>query len=276
MKRFTLFIVFFVIFGGFLHAQSVKMISFNIRYNGDANEDGQYAWVYRAPSVLQMIKQEQPDVMGVQEALLDQLSAIDHKFAGKYRRVGVGRDNGLTRGEHMAIYYNRESVELLGYYTRWLSQHPTRVSMGWDAACMRTVTIAHFRQRATDKEFWYFNTHLDHVGKVARKESIKLINKTVSSMVSSGTAVIVGGDMNQGMESPIFNPLYTSGFKMARLVAPISDTKASFNAFGKMEPATIDHFFVRDVTLEKFITLDDDYGIKYISDHYPIEIIFSL
>lgn len=263
-------------FPTFLHAQSIKAISFNIRYNGAGADDGEYAWEFRAPSVLKMIETETPDVMGLQEALNDQLAVIDNKFAGQYRRVGIGRDNGITEGEFMAIYYNIDKVELLDFQTRWLSETPTKVSMGWDAACKRTVTIAHFLHKASNKDFYYFNTHLDHVGEMARSESVKLLAKWIESMVPKGTAIILGGDMNSSIDQPIFQPLLDLGLIAARQESSKSDNKASYNAFGKSEAKTIDHFFVRGITLREFKTLDDNYGIRYISDHYPIKIVFRI
>ena len=259
-----------------LQAQEVKAISFNIRNSDAAREDGIYAWPYRTKAVVAMIRKERPDVMGLQEALLDQLSKIDREFMRQYRRVGIGRDNGLTRGEHMAIYYNTDKVELVSARTRWLSTSPRRVSIGWDAACLRTVTIAKFRMKDSGKQFYYFNTHLDHVGSTARSKSIELITKLIIHYSQDGTPVILGGDMNVDLTSPIFEPLYQIGMITARKTASKSDDKISYNAFGKEPGKQIDQFFVRGVKTKRFRTLDRDYGIKYISDHYPIEIVFDL
>ncbi len=259
-----------------IKAQEMKVISFNIRYNGAAKEDGIYAWPNRVKSVLKMIETEHPVAMGLQEALLDQLSSIDRKFVSRYRRVGVGRDNGLTRGEHTAIYYDYNKLELLSYKTRWLSEHPLRVSKGWDAACMRTVTIAKFKVKSTGKVFYYFNTHLDHVGKVARRESIKLIANLIKNETEPNAAVILGGDMNSEIDFPLFEPLTEQGMEVAREIATRTDYKNSYNAYGKTNGAMIDHFLVKNLMVKKLETLTKNYGIKYISDHYPVMMIINL
>lgn len=259
-----------------LQAQELKVISFNIRNSGASKEDGKNAWMYRANAVIKMIEKEQPVAIGMQEALLDQLSTIDQRFRKKYRRVGIGRDNGLTRGEFMAIYYDFTRLELLAQRTRWLSDTPTRVSRGWDAACIRTVTIAKFRVRETGKEFYYFNTHLDHVGSEARKQSILLIRDFIEANGDKNTPVILGGDMNVTISSDIFDPLYDIGMTSARENAPLTDNRISFNGFGKQLPTIIDHFFTRNITVFQFKTITFGYGVRYLSDHYPIEIIFSL
>ena len=256
-------------------AQSLKAISFNLRSSSFSREDGDNAWVRRAGAVKTMIKNEDPDVMGVQEALLDQLSYLDNAFKYTYRRVGIGRDNGLSRGEHMAIYYNIKRIALVWHTTRWLSPTPYNVSTGWDATSPRTVTIAKFRVIATGKVFYYFNTHLDLIGKESRRESILLITKLIKTLTGN-VPVIFGGDFNTVASDPILEPLDEVDLELARTQAPISDNKASFNTFGKARAKTIDELYIRKINLISFETLDGDYGVPYISDHYPIAIEFEL
>ena len=81
--------------------------------------------------------------------------------------MGVGRDDGAEKGEFMAVYYLRDRFELLDSGTFWLSETPDKVSRGWDGACNRTVTWVELKDRKSGKEFFYFNTHLDHKGKGA-------------------------------------------------------------------------------------------------------------
>lgn len=275
-RLITIITLLFLLLGGGLQAQSLKVISFNIRNSNFYLEDGNNAWYNRREAVVSMILEEQPAAIGLQEALIDQLSYLDRNLK-RYRRVGLGRDNGLTRGEHMAIYYNIDQLELLSAKTRWLSTRPQRVSMGWDAACKRTVTIAHFRVKKNGKEFFYFNTHLDHVGLTAREESAKLIAALVLREAGEDTPVIVGGDMNTTVNDPIFEPFYEyCDLKEAREVARRTSHKNTYNAFGKASGSMIDHFFVRKMDVRMFRTLIGNYGVPYISDHYPIEILFRL
>ena len=259
-------------------AQEVKAISFNIRYNGvqAQREDGKHIWANRRDAVIKMLENEDADIIGMQEALLDQLSYIDRYFIKKYRRVGVGRDNGLTRGEHNVIYFNAERFQLISQKTRWLSPTPRRVSLGWDAACIRIVTIAHLRHKATGRDLYYFNTHLDHVGDISRRESVELIAKLIAEEVPAGAALLVGGDMNSNVNEPLFDPLRRAGLEVARDIAPRTDYRSTFNAFGKSRGKMIDHFFVRNVEMVRFHTILRSYGVAYLSDHYPIEIIFNL
>ncbi|MBP5548421.1 MAG: endonuclease/exonuclease/phosphatase family protein [Bacteroidales bacterium] len=279
MNKKTLILLLLLVCNAFLpplYAQQYKVISFNIRSNNYPHADGVNCWNNRKDAVIKMIRNEDPMVFGLQEALLDQLTFIDNNFIRKYRRIGVGRDNGISRGEHLAIYYDYNKVDLVFQKTRWLSERPQQFSIGWDAACMRTVTIARFRIKETGKEFLYLNTHLDHVGKVAREESIKLLLKLIDQYNSDGIPVILGGDFNATIDDDIFNPLISANFVSARFIAKRRDYSYTYNGFGNGKPAIFDYIFVKNIQVIRFKTLVKGYGVPYISDHYPIEIIFSL
>ena len=254
----------------------MKIISFNIRYNSWENIDGENGWPNRKGAVAKMILEERPAAIGLQEALIDQLQYLDTVLTC-YRRIGVGRDDGKEAGEFMAIYYDTSRLELLAHRTRWLSETPDVPSKGWDAACYRTVTIACFRDRQSGKEFQYLNTHLDHVGQTTRAEGVKLIvNSLKESSIANNVPVIVGGDMNSTIDDKIFQSFYDVNLKAARELTKKTSHVDTYNAYGKEKSALIDHFFVRNVKVKQFRTLDGNYGVPYISDHYPIEIVIGL
>ena len=259
-----------------LEAQQVKVISINIRNNKTPKEDGENAWYKRSEAILNMIEKESPDLFGVQEALLDQLSAIDRSFYRKYRRIGAGADNGLTRGEHNAIYYDKTKYKVISNKTRWLSTTPQRVSLGWDASTHLTVTILKLQDITTGKEICYFNTQLYRYGSLSHTESIKLIAKLIQEETSPDTPVIFGGSMDSNLDNNDYQPLWDIDMVSARDNAERTDYRNTFNAFGKTKGSMIDHFLVRNIKVERFKTLNKNYGAKYISDHYPISIIFNL
>ena len=255
-------------------SDELKIISFNIRYNSWNNIDGDNGWPFRKEAVVNMILQEHPDAIGLQEALVDQLLYLDSSLP-TYRRVGVGRDDGNEGGEFMAIYYDTTRLENLGYNTYWLSETPEVPSLGWDAACRRTVTTLKLRDRHSGKEFVYLNTHLDHVGMVARAESAKFIASTIKDFPTD-LPVILGGDMNSTIDDTIFNTFYANGLQSAKELSGSESNDITYNAFGKGEGSAIDHFFVRNAKVSTYNTLTADYGAPYISDHYPIAITIPL
>ena len=253
---------------------TLKLISFNMRTAW--GRDGDNSWMNRRSASVEMLRREAPDVMGVQEAMQEQLLYLDAECP-QYARVGEDRDGGAEGGETMAVFYLRDRFDLLADGTFWLSETPDRVSRGWDAACNRTVTWVELRDKMSGRTFFYFNTHLDHQGKQAREESVKLIISKIRAIAGPRAAVILGGDLNAPGDSPVFRPL-VQWMKPARAKVAVSDAKGTFNGFGTAPDTIIlDHLFFRGrIRCLRFATLDGNYGAPYISDHYPIEMVFTL
>lgn len=258
-------------------ADDLKVISFNIRYNSWYDRESPNRWELRRDAVVRMVREEQPAALGLQEALIDQLQYLDSCLP-QYRRIGVGRDDGMEAGEFMAIYYDTARLELLSDSTRWLSLTPEVPSKYEGAGCFRTVTVARFRDRRSGRCFDYFNTHLDHVSNDARVRGAQVIGDIVANRLR-GMPAIVGGDMNCTADSSEYSPFgffRRAALQGARTLTDSTSHAITYNAFGQNEGAVIDHFFVRDIKVLRFRTLNGDFGVPYISDHYPIEILFRL
>ena len=246
----------------------LRVMSYNIRYTGEPATDGENHWDWRRAASINMVREERPAVMGVQEALAPQLQFLDENLP-EYDYVGVGRDDGKSAGEHMAIFYLKEAVELEDWGTFWLSQTPDEVTMGWDAVCYRTCTWALMRDKVSGKQFAMLNTHLDHRGQQAREQSIVLIVNRIKEIVPEGTPLLLTGDFNSTTDSEIYAPL-KAVMEDARELATQSDHRGTFNGWGKAS-SVIDHIFVRGVEVDRFAVLcDKNYGAPYISDHYPV------
>lgn len=252
----------------------VKVISYNIRTMA---RDGDNRWAHRRHATRNMLNRHTPDLFGLQEAMKPHLRYLD-KYFPQYSRVGVGRDNGKMSGEVMAIYYNTERFDLLDSGTFWLSETPDEVSKGWDASHKRTVTWVHVRDRASRKELYYFNTHLDHRSRVAQAESLKLIVERIKEIAGTEAAVILGGDFNVVPGDEVLAPL-DAFMQTARATAAATEAKGTFNGFSRhTQRSVIDHVYYRgsDVKCYEYRVLDGDYGAPYISDHYPIEVVLAL
>ena len=264
---------------GYEKVSYYKIISFNVRYSSAPEIDGDNRWELRRDASVKMVAKHKPLVMGLQEACPDQIDFLDLNLTG-YKHIGVGRDDGKRAGEMMAIYYDTTRLTLLDSGTFWLSETPEKVSLGWDAACNRTCTWGHFKMKDTDFEFLYFNTHLDHLGSLARKNSIKLIVAKMTELNPDNLPVFLSGDFNSTTDDPIFDPLKAS-LKDAREVSAISDKIITYNGFGTVtdNPNTrkewvIDHIFFSGVNPMAFMVLNGNYGVPFISDHYPISFRF--
>lgn len=253
-----------------INSQELSVMSYNIKL--DYPKEGENSWSNRKPFFINQIKFNAPDVFGVQEAMPNQMKDMD-SLLPQYSFVGVGRDDGKDEGEYSAIFYKKEKLNVLKSSTFWLSETPDEVSMGWDAVCNRICTYALFENKTTGKKFWMFNTHFDHVGVEARKNSATLIIQKIKDINTENLPVILSGDFN--MEDTHEN----IGF----IEQHLQDSKAianlvfgptgTFNNFEFDKPVTrrIDFIFVNEgITVKKYAVLSDSWDCKYPSDHLPV------
>ena len=249
-------------------SSELKVMSYNIRL-GSA-DDGTNSWLYRCQATLDMLEDQKPDVIGLQEALEDQVRLLE-EFTRDYDYVGVGREDGKKEGEYMAIFWNRKTVKLMKWGTFWLSETPEKPSKGWDAACYRTATWALMKDKRTGEKFYFVNTHLDHVGTEARKNGLKLIVDRIDQINPEGYPMVLTGDFNIKPTAPELKDL-DSRMKSARKVAPKTDSHNTYNDWGKAKKdMIIDYIYISGFTCLEYQTVTKKYAQRtYISDHYPI------
>lgn len=216
-----------------------------------------------------MLKEQMPEIFGLQEALDFQVDYLQENLPG-YANVGVGRDDGVAKGERMAIFYNTERVELLDWGTYWLSETPDVPSKGWDAAYPRCATWSKMRLKDSGKEFFYVNTHLDHQGAESQRRGLDMIVKKIAEMNPAGLPMVLTGDFNVEPENPVLDEL-DSRMRSARASALDSSDKATFNGWGS-RAIIIDYIYHSGFAYcPEYKVIDKSYdSVPYISDHYPI------
>lgn len=252
--------------------ETLPVMSFNVRY-GTAN-DGEHVWTNRRDAACAMIMDQRPAVFGVQEALDFQLDYFVEKCP-MYKCVGVGREDGVHEGEHMSVFYDTERVELKDWGTYWLSETPEVPSFGWDAACKRTATWTLLTDKVTGKDFYFVNTHLDHVGKEARLNGLVLVVDRIKAMNPEGNPMILTGDMNVTPDDPCLTELRKL-MSDARQTAPETDNEVTWHDWGKITSSKpIDYVFYSGFSgCERFEVIRQAYpGAPFVSDHYPVKAI---
>lgn len=260
----------------------LNLMTFNIRYDNPA--DSANNWKFRRDFAANMILQNNIDVMGTQEVLSNQLTDLLGALP-QYSYAGVGRKDGKTAGEYSAVLYKKEKFELQRSGTFWLSEHPENVGIkGWDAAIERIVTWVVLKDKSTGKEFAFINTHFDHMGQIARRESAKLLLAKVNEL-ANGLPVVVTGDFNSTPDSEVIKILTdisnSHHLTDARSVASnITGPAWTFHGFGTIpveSRTTIDYLFVKNnVTVNQFSVIYEMQGKLYLSDHNPVLIKASL
>lgn len=271
MRRYFHFLaliaVLFMAAGCSQQKETLKVMSYNIRLG--VADDGDNSWDIRKPATIEMLETLRPDIFGVQEAYNYQLSYITGNCP-QYSCFGVGRDDGSDEGEHMSIFYDNTKFECLNWGNYWLSETPDVPSFGWDAACRRTATWALLKNKQTGNEFFFVNTHLDHIGVQARINGLALVVDKIADMNPDGHPMVLTGDFNVEPDDICLVDLNTK-MSSARATAEVSDTKPSFNGWGEASE-TIDYIYYSGFSCcHSFRVVDETFADKpYISDHYPV------
>jgi endonuclease/exonuclease/phosphatase family metal-dependent hydrolase len=195
--------------------EPLTVMSFNIRY-GTAN-DGENRWELRREMLFDVVREANADLVGLQEALDGQIQELLTALP-QYGVVGVGRDDGRTRGEYAAILYRRDRFRVSDAGTFWFSDTPEVIaSKSWGNTITRICTWARFIDR-DGFAFWHYNVHLDHQSQPSRERSAALLAGRIAGRRSLSEPAIVTGDFNVGETNPA----------ITRLTAPQSDAAALF------------------------------------------------
>jgi endonuclease/exonuclease/phosphatase family metal-dependent hydrolase len=255
-----------------LAQQEIKIMSYNIRL--DVKSDGENQWDKRKDKVAGLMNYYEADFIDGQEVQNHQLKYLLENLNG-YSYIGVGRDDGKEAGEYSCIFFKKDKFTVLQQSTFWLSPTPDTVSKGWDAAIVRVCTYGLFQDKKTKKKFWVFNTHFDHIGKLARLESAKLIVKKMQELNTKKYPVLLSGDFNSRPEEEPSQYMHANMQNSRAISKQVYGGPDTWNAFkfNTKPDGCIDYIFVSNnkrISVSKFATLTDSYDMKYPSDHLPI------
>ena len=285
MKKLFLFAL--IVASLHLSAQEMLVSSYNIRYKNANDSINGEVWTKRCQVICDQLNFMSPDIFGTQEVLYGQLQDMKQVLDG-YDYIGIGRDDGARAGEHEAIFYKTDRLQLLDHGDFWLSETPDKPGLGWDAVCIRICTWGKFARKTVEGEmpFYYFNLHMDHVGVVARREATKLVVQRIRE-IAQGAPVVLTGDFNVDQNDEIYTIFTNSGllkdsYDSARIRFAENGT---FNAFktNYFTTCRIDHVFVSPETqveaygvfTNSYWTPDDDPDDTLKASDAPQQISFD-
>jgi endonuclease/exonuclease/phosphatase family metal-dependent hydrolase len=268
-------LILFLITAMELSAQSIQVMTYNIRY--DAPQDSINQWPKRAHKVYALIEKYDPDIIGLQEVLHHQLTDL-LKNLPAYTYIGVGRDDGKTKGEYSPILYKKSSFEVLQKNTFWLSETPTVPgSKNWDAAITRVASWGKFKDKKTKKEFLVINTHFDHIGKEARKQSALLL-KQKAFEIDNTLPFIITGDFNCTRQDPPYATIMEPKGVVLIDPAPANPpgTFSSFKVSSRGDQGIDYIFHTKEWASSNYKVIEDNDGKYYPSDHLPVMVTLQL
>ena len=250
-----------------------RVMSFNIRL--DTPADGINRWDNRKQIAVSAIIEHGVDLAGMQEVLINQMNDLKGLLPG-YGHIGVGREDGKLKGEAVPIFYKLSRFELLDNGTFWLSATPADTgSVGWDAALPRICTWGKFLDKTSGGEFYFLNTHFDHMGKTARTESARLILDFIGKQ-TGGLPVILTGDFNCSPAEEPYSVLINPENELTDVCQSSNSSEAciegTFNGFGAQnDPERIDMVFYKGRwEVVSYEVLKIKKGEVFISDHWPV------
>jgi len=252
-------------------SETTTVMSYNIRY--DNKWDEKNSWSTRKESIVRIFEKYSPSFIGTQEGLAHQIHYID-SVLGKYDYIGVGREDGIKKGEFCAIYYESDTYKVIESSIFWLSDTPEKVSIGWDAALERICTYGLFEHTMNKKRIWVFNTHFDHMGEIARIKSSELILERINDLNNFSGPIILMGDFNS---LPNSKPTHTI-LKQLEDAFNISlnkpkGPKGTYNGFNEDQPIEkrIDYIYLKNIDALNHEHIDDRLeNNNHISDHLPV------
>jgi endonuclease/exonuclease/phosphatase family metal-dependent hydrolase len=253
----------------------LKVLTYNIRL--DTPADGENQWPIRKEKVAGLLREQQPDIFGVQEALHNQMQDLEQLLPG-YRWYGVGRDDAKTSGEYSALFYRSDKYEVIKSGTFWLSETPgIPGSKSWDAAITRICSWSYFREKASGRSFFVFNTHFDHQGAQARLKSMELIREKIRETAGSSPFVLMGDFNFQPTDAPYALVGDAAQWKVRDSfhAAEVKKTEdvCTFTGF-KVEGAEcrrIDYIFASEhCRVLSFDIIEQNDGRHFPSDHLPV------
>lgn len=254
----------------------VRVLTFNLRYQ-NSNDTEKKNWVARRGPAVDLIRREAPDFIGLQEALRSQLDDLHERLGAEYLEIGVGREDGKTRGEYSAILIRRERWNVEESGTFWLSDTPeVPNSMTWGNRITRVCTWARVKEVAGGKVLHFFNTHFDHESQPSREKSAALLAERIAQRQPAGSYVLTG-DFNATPENAAITALtggslqLVDAWKVANPDVPAAES-GTWQAFnGNRDGGRIDFVLVPPGTrIHDAAILHDAPDGVLPSDHFPV------
>lgn len=248
---------------------SLRVATYNIQYPTRWNE--------RLIPLVKTLEKYDFDVFGSQEPFMPQIEDMMKHIGDKYDWIGTciaGDDN--VRNKHFnPIFYKKERLELLEWDTIWFTDKAG--TPGYGAWSARLLTWALFRDKQTDKQFYVFNSHFDHLGVEAREVAAHILVQSVRE-IAKGMPAFCTGDFNSNEWSVPYKTILASQFlsDTFRAVAePMNGVYPSGSGYKTPKPGNsthIDHIFFtpNSVRISYWELIIEGYNGMWGSDHLPI------
>ena len=251
------------------YGEEMTIMSTNVRYIA-YDDFFKRAWFYRADLIAEDIDSVKPDIIGFQEATPVHYNYLKKIMVG-YENEMAYRDN-FVLSEGCPIFWRADRYEKIDSGSFWLSETPEVMSKDWGSEHYRICVYVILRDKATNKEFAVFNTHLDHTSDEARINGIQVVLNKIAEF--GDIPAYLMGDLNAKEDSKTIQSTKES-FDDAMRISPITEETPTYHNWGNAEKAKrIDYIMISkgDATVSEYHVVNNLHGDVYSSDHASIYI----
>ncbi len=248
--------------------QAVTVMSYNVYIKGSGEKSPEN----RTDEVVANIRKYSPDSFGLQEADEGWMERLPAELT-EYAHVGIGRDSDNGGGEASPVFYKKDKYELVDSGTFWLSKTPEKASKAWDAMFKRICTYAVLKDKQTGFTYAHFNAHFDHMGVIARSESVAVVTAKIAE-IAPNIPVVFSGDLNDNEETDMYNRVLESGLRDTKKIAAAAVGDTTYHGYSDLltKELPIDFIFVNDFakSVESYTVDSEKINGIYPSDHHPV------
>lgn len=256
----------------------VTAMTFNVRV--DTFLDVFNSWKGRRQIAIDTIVANDPDVIGLQEAIWRQVCDIQ-KGLPDYACYTAGRSNGKQRGEACSIFYRKGRFGLLDSGTFWFSKTPSKPgSKHWGNIPPRICSWVHLSDNRSGRAFYIYNLHLDNLSQKSRRKSVELLAERIANRKTDDEFIVMG-DFNMKIDNPAMRYIQKIGVetpypKMVDAWESLAGenmkgtgTRHGFS--GGVNGPKIDHIPISENSRALEVKIDrNNRNGKYPSDHFPV------
>jgi endonuclease/exonuclease/phosphatase family metal-dependent hydrolase len=256
-------------------AQPLRVMTFNVRLL--AGNDGANNWNARRDLAAEMLRAEDPDVIGTQELFKQQGDDIVERVP-QFVWFGEGRRGGHD-DEHMGVFYRKDRLKVLESDNFWLSDTPdVPGSRTWGNLYPRMVTWARFERIADGATFTVYNTHFPYrdIDEPVRIRCAEFIRDRLAKLPRNERVILLG-DFNTTFDTVAHSTL-TESLTDAWVAAPKrTGPEGTFHSFTGKPERRIDWILFRGLQANWVKTVTTQRAGRYPSDHFPVvaELEFS-
>jgi endonuclease/exonuclease/phosphatase family metal-dependent hydrolase len=247
---------------------AIRVVSWNILLGRDVGLPwNQHGWPVRKPALEAALRVANPDILCVQEALNAQLTFLAAVLP-RHDRVGVGRDDGRSGGEHCAIFFDRRKFEDAGHGTFWLEEPTDRPVERLVFGPKRICTWVRLRERRSGRFLRVYNTH-NYLTEKAQLEAVRLILEQIGSG-DPADAILLAGDFNAAPRAPSRHVLQAAGLVSSTARRAKASAALTYQFYGIRLHSYDDILVNRRLCVIDHCVLDVKPRNTFPSDHFGV------